>query len=790
MVEPYATARAARRGLRAREGGALRLSRRILAAWPAALLAAALCLVASFASLPALAEEATASGEAVTSEEAVAPVSEVEQAMNQAPAEEGMFALLYADDTLVLQRGNTPDPSRGELAEAYALNDRWGSLSSCLGSKVGIVTSVIVEDPFVLGEYDGSFFGRLSACRSIEGLSLVDTSAVTSMDYMFSGCSSLVSLDLSGFDTSSVTSMVGMFSECSSLESVDLSSFDTSNVTDMQRMFSGCSSLTVLDLSCFDTSRVASMPAMFWYCDSLVALDVSSFNTASVTDMGYMFYGCSSLGQLDVSSFNTARVTDMNGMFGGCSALAALDVSGFDTSRVADMGSMFWYCDSLAALDVSSFNTARVTDMSGMFQNCSVEFLDLSSFDTSKVSNGSYMLDCNKLRKVTLGERFVFKAGISLPKQYSWNIPGADGLWHAASGGAYLPDGVPSNKADTYYAVRSDVPGLAPVSVERIAGNYANQTSALISAQGFPEGSEWVVLARDDDFADAMSATGLAGALECPIVLTGQYGLSSAAAEEVQRLGATRAYVIGGTGAMPGDFEGELAALGCTVEQRVFGDYAYDTSVECARLIAQHGGGADAIVAMGTNFQDALSISSFAYAYKLPIFLTTPWEGRDLPASAVAAIKGMSGTIWVPGGPGAVPETAVEYVFGGRTITRLYGYDGYETSNYIARFMVEQGYLSAENCVVACGAQGPKGTDALAGAALAGKHGPGQLGGPMLLVNGNSSLGGENFVTIDEQGDWSWMTSCASSVGHVWVLGGEYVMPQSAVDRIKATLGV
>ena len=768
----------------------MRLSRRILAAWPAALLAAALCLVASFASLPALAEEATASGEAVTSEEAVAPVSEVEQAMNQAPAEEGMFALLYADDTLVLQRGNTPDPSRGELAEAYALNDRWGSLSSCLGSKVGIVTSVIVEDPFVLGEYDGSFFGRLSACRSIEGLSLVDTSAVTSMDYMFSGCSSLVSLDLSGFDTSSVTSMVGMFSECSSLESVDLSSFDTSNVTDMQRMFSGCSSLTVLDLSCFDTSRVASMPAMFWYCDSLVALDVSSFNTASVTDMGYMFYGCSSLGQLDVSSFNTARVTDMNGMFGGCSALAALDVSGFDTSRVADMGSMFWYCDSLAALDVSSFNTARVTDMSGMFQNCSVEFLDLSSFDTSKVSNGSYMLDCNKLRKVTLGERFVFKAGISLPKQYSWNIPGADGLWHAASGGAYLPDGVPSNKADTYYAVRSDVPGLAPVSVERIAGNYANQTSALISAQGFPEGSEWVVLARDDDFADAMSATGLAGALECPIVLTGQYGLSSAAAEEVQRLGATRAYVIGGTGAMPGDFEGELAALGCTVEQRVFGDYAYDTSVECARLIAQHGGGADAIVAMGTNFQDALSISSFAYAYKLPIFLTTPWEGRDLPASAVAAIKGMSGTIWVPGGPGAVPETAVEYVFGGRTITRLYGYDGYETSNYIARFMVEQGYLSAENCVVACGAQGPKGTDALAGAALAGKHGPGQLGGPMLLVNGNSSLGGENFVTIDEQGDWSWMTSCASSVGHVWVLGGEYVMPQSAVDRIKATLGV
>ena len=78
-------------------------------------------------------------------------------------------------------------------------------------------------------------------------------------------------------------------------------------------------------------------------------------------------------------------------------------MSSFSTASVTDMELMFSGCSSLGQLDVSSFNTARVTDMSGMFQSCSVEFLDLSSFDTSKVSNGSYMLDCNKLRKVTLG---------------------------------------------------------------------------------------------------------------------------------------------------------------------------------------------------------------------------------------------------------------------------------------------------------------------------------------------------------------------------------------------------
>ncbi|MFR8831837.1 MAG: MBG domain-containing protein, partial [Eggerthella lenta] len=54
--------------------------------------------------------------------------------------------------------------------------------------------------------------------------------------------------------------------------------------------------------------------------------------------------------------------------------------------------------------------------------------------------------------------------------------------------------------------------GLTPANIERIAGDYANQTSALISSEAFAS-SDWVVLARDDDFADAMSATGLAGAL-------------------------------------------------------------------------------------------------------------------------------------------------------------------------------------------------------------------------------------------------------------------------------------
>ena len=85
-----------------------------------------------------------------------------------------------------------------------------------------------------------------------------DTSEASSMNYMFSECSSLQSVDLSNFNTSNITSMSYMFISCLSLQSLDLPNFDTSNVTDIEYMFSGCSSLQSLDLSNFNTSNVTN----------------------------------------------------------------------------------------------------------------------------------------------------------------------------------------------------------------------------------------------------------------------------------------------------------------------------------------------------------------------------------------------------------------------------------------------------------------------------------------------------------------------------------------------------
>ena len=223
---------------------------------------------------------------------------------------------------------------------------------------------------------------------AINGLNQIDTSNVTNMYGMFSGCSKVTQLDVSKFNTSNVTDMADMFENCSSLTELDLSSFNTSNVTNMKDMFNWCTKLTELDVSKFDTSNVTNMEYMFYECKSLPELDVSKFDTSKVTDMSSMFYGCSKVTQLDVSKWDTANVTDMYGMFRECSSLSTLDVSKWNTGNVTNMGTMFQKCSSLATLDVSKWDTSNVTIMYWLFTNCSsLTELDVSKWDTSNVTN-------------------------------------------------------------------------------------------------------------------------------------------------------------------------------------------------------------------------------------------------------------------------------------------------------------------------------------------------------------------------------------------------------------------
>lgn len=354
-----------------------------------------------------------------------------------------------------------------------------------------------------------------SRCKSLTDLDLsaLDTSSVRSFADVFQECSSLRSVNLAGWDTSSGKDFRQMFYRCASLEEIDISSFKTSASTSFEQMFYGCSSLRSLDLSHFDTGSATTFASMFYNCASLATLDVSMFDTTSATDLSQVFYGCKSLTELDLSRASTAKVQTFHGMFSGCSGHKRIDLSLLDTSSAADLSYLFASCSKLEAVNVAGINTSSVTDFNHMFSECSsLASLDLSSFDTAASKNLSYLfygcsslaaLDlssfdtanveamadlftgCSKLAEVTLGKSFAWIGSkCFLPQPSAGDIPGADGLWHAASDGvSYRPSAVPGSKADTYRAV---APGGEGDAAEDGAGvvNGTDSTGAAESANG------------------------------------------------------------------------------------------------------------------------------------------------------------------------------------------------------------------------------------------------------------------------------------------------------------------
>ena len=146
----------------------------------------------------------------------------------------------------------------------------------------------------------GQMFNGCSSLTSLD-VSSFNTSKVnsySSFQSMFTGCSYLKSLDLSNFDFSNAhagdyTGMYALLRECKSLKTIKLPStvtFNNSGVSFMF-MFNGCSSLTSLDLSGWDTSNVTNMNSTFSDCLNLYNLtlgtDWASNSKISSFDLSY-----------------------------------------------------------------------------------------------------------------------------------------------------------------------------------------------------------------------------------------------------------------------------------------------------------------------------------------------------------------------------------------------------------------------------------------------------------------------------------------------------------------------
>lgn len=102
------------------------------------------------------------------------------------------------------------------------------------------------------------------------------TTSVTNMQHMFSGCEKLSNIDLSSFNFSSVKDLSYLFSECHALTTIQFPArVEPPENGNMAGMFTGCTSLITLDLSMFYTNKVTKMLAMFSSCSNLTTIYAS-----------------------------------------------------------------------------------------------------------------------------------------------------------------------------------------------------------------------------------------------------------------------------------------------------------------------------------------------------------------------------------------------------------------------------------------------------------------------------------------------------------------------------------
>ncbi len=282
---------------------------------------------------------------------------------------------------------------------------------------------------------------------------------------------------------------------------------------------------------------------------------------------------------------------------------------------------------------------------------------------------------------------------------------------------------------------RIDVPEgqIQLVEWSCLSGDSRHDTMAAISQAGF-EHADTVVVASSENFPDALSATALAGFYGSPVLLTSSMELTQQCAAEIERLGATKAIVVGGSSAISGDvFDSIEDIVGEGNVVRLAGDDRYATS----QKLYEHGRvegawGNMAVVVSGTDFADALSMSPWTYAMGAPIFLA---DGAGaLSADAIEAIRdGGFDEIVIAGGVARISdatEAALAGIVGEGNVVRLAGHTRYDTSQQVVAWAVGNG-LSYEGTAVATGSNFP---DALSGGALCGSR-----GSVLMLVGGDES---------------------------------------------------
>ena len=201
--------------------------------------------------------------------------------------------------------------------------------------------------------------------------------------------------------------------------------------------------------------------------------------------------------------------------------------------------------------------------------------------------------------------------------------------------------GAPAQAANTSSEALLDTNDDGIGDTREFAGSHRYNTAVAL-AQRFASDARsisTVIVASGETQVDAVSASGLAGYLKAPILLTRSHQLPHNVARYIDEHNVSKVIIVGGTDVVPNAIKTAIEALASqpTVE-RVSGVDRYATAAAISNRI----GGRDptwcgssqtsAILVNGTDIgrPDIIAIGPLAYGLRMPILLT---EADRLPAS-------------------------------------------------------------------------------------------------------------------------------------------------------------
>jgi putative cell wall-binding protein len=337
---------------------------------------------------------------------------------------------------------------------------------------------------------------------------------------------------------------------------------------------------------------------------------------------------------------------------------------------------------------------------------------------------------------------------------YTWTLTGAnaDGALLDADGGSTAITGTIAVTAATTGG-GGGAGGGSTVNVDRLSGADRFATAVAASQVEFPSGGAGaVVLARVDDYADALVGGPLATQKNAPLLLTTGTTLPAATQAELTRVLATggEVYLLGGTSAIPASVESQLKAMGYKTT-RLAGSTRYATAVAVADAL---GDPASVLLATGANYPDALAAGPAAAHIGGAVLLT---GGSVMPSETATYLAAHAKTTYAIGGPAAAAAP---------TAHAIVGADRYATAVAVATTF----FTAPTTLGIATGTNFP---DALAAGALLA-----HAGAPLLLTDSGS------LPTPTLQ----YLTSVASSATSAHIFGGTLAVSDSVRTAVSTAL--